>query len=309
MADKKEQKDSKDQGEPKAQNLSDEIVGLEDEAACPNSVKKSLIGKFTSLKRYMIPAGIAIGASAITIVLFLLFSGSPKNETDSASLEESSVEQTAVSHESSAEQTDHQNNDATDEHAVSNESHQEPAATEPVKDHQESEQLSDSYLDSLNSIDFQPVDLSKYGDIDTMQIMEELSFLYATPEDEFADDGLTPEDSVDTLNWLEKRMLELSNKETELIEREQSVKKMEKRVEVALTKINQAESSRITNLARLYDSMKPDEVAKLFASLSDEVVISLIPRMKPANAAKILALMPSKRAAKLSTQMITVLEN
>ncbi len=58
-----------------------------------------------------------------------------------------------------------------------------------------------------------------------------------------------------------------------------------------------------------YDGMKAQDIAKLFANLSDDVIISLIPRMKPANASKILALLPPKRAARLSTKMITVLED
>jgi len=55
--------------------------------------------------------------------------------------------------------------------------------------------------------------------------------------------------------------------------------------------------------------MKPEEVGKLFANLSDDIVLSILPQMKPANASKILALLPPKRAARISTSMITVLED
>jgi flagellar motility protein MotE (MotC chaperone) len=91
--------------------------------------------------------------------------------------------------------------------------------------------------------------------------------------------------------------------------REKELEKLEYKVNQGLMKIGQAESARIINLARLYDGMKPEAVAQLFANLSDEVILSLLPRMKSANAAKILALMPPKRAARISTQMITVLED
>ncbi|RKX18764.1 MAG: magnesium transporter MgtE, partial [Candidatus Zixiibacteriota bacterium] len=70
----------------------------------------------------------------------------------------------------------------------------------------------------------------------------------------------------------------------------------------------QVESARITSIARLYDGMRPEQVGKLFENLDDKAVMAILPRMKSANAAKIMAIMPPKRAARISTKMITVME-
>jgi len=148
-----------------------------------------------------------------------------------------------------------------------------------------------------------------FAEIDTMAIMKELGF--------FDDDstaivdvgGMSPQDSIDTLNWIQKEMAVLARQKDSINICRRDLAKLDKKVSQALIKIEQTEAARVTELARLYDGMRPEEVARLFDNLSDKVIISILPRMKSANAAKILALMKPKRAAKISTQMITVLED
>ncbi len=161
--------------------------------------------------------------------------------------------------------------------------------------------------DSIQDV-FTAEDLKQF-DIDTQKIIQELDFLFITPESELRDLGVTAQDSIDTLNWLDKEMARLKKEKGDIERQRKQLEGLEKRIDQAMIQINEAESARIVNLARLYDGMKAQDVAKLFANLSDEVIISILPRMKPANASKILGLLPPKRAAKISTQMITVLED
>jgi adenylyl-sulfate kinase len=71
-------------------------------------------------------------------------------------------------------------------------------------------------------------------------------------------------------------MINLDKRLNTVEKREKELEKLEYRVNQALTKISQAESSRINNLARLYDGMKPAEVAKLFADAGMVTLTSFI---------------------------------
>lgn len=143
-------------------------------------------------------------------------------------------------------------------------------------------------------------------------IMDNLAFLDYQPEEGeiIAEEELamSAEDSVETMNWLEAEKAALAEREAALATGERDLKLLDKTVSKKLLTLEQAELSRINNLARLYDGMDPRSVAQLMANLDDKTVVSLIPRMKIKNASAVLALMPPKRAAKLSKQMITIAE-
>jgi len=120
--------------------------------------------------------------------------------------------------------------------------------------------------------------------------------------------GMSEEDSTKAVNWLEQEKKRLAEWEAELNTREKSLKRLDAEVSKKVLKLEQAESTRITNLARLYDGMDSRAVARLMASLDDETVVSILPRMKAKNASQVLQLLPSQRAARLSKKMITIAE-
>ena len=125
---------------------------------------------------------------------------------------------------------------------------------------------------------------------------------------EGADIGMSVEDSLKEVNWLEKEKADIEKRKKELDKREKELNKLNREVTQKLLRLEQAESTRINNLAKLYDSMDPRSVARLMANLDDETVVSIIPRMKTKNASAVLQLLPAKRAARLSKQMITIAE-
>lgn len=144
------------------------------------------------------------------------------------------------------------------------------------------------------------------------KIMNNLAFLdYEPSKDELLteDDKLSDEDSIVEVNWIEQEKARLSKRESDLNKREKDILKLEKEVNAKITRLEQAESNRINKLAKLYDGMDPRAVAQLMMNLDDETVVSIIPRMKSKNASAVLQLIPSKRAAKLSKQMITIAGN
>lgn len=121
--------------------------------------------------------------------------------------------------------------------------------------------------------------------------------------------AMSEEDSLEQVSWLETEKAALAKREEALEKREKELEALDLEVSKKLTTLEQAESNRIAQLARLYDSMDPRSVAKLAANLDDATVVAILPRMKPKNASQVLALLPAKRGARLSKQMITIAEN
>lgn len=144
------------------------------------------------------------------------------------------------------------------------------------------------------------------------KILDNLEFLdYEPSDDEMAEDEgrMTKEDSIAQVNWLDKEKAALAQREKELNTRQRDLDRLEKEVNKKLLNIEQAESTRIAQLAKLYDGMDPRAVANLLSNLDDPTVVAILPRMKLKNASAVLQLMPAQRAAKLSKQMITIAGN
>lgn len=155
-----------------------------------------------------------------------------------------------------------------------------------------------------------PVDSAMTGEIviDTAEIMKELAFLDYNPDAPSDTGEGGKRDSTDSLTVIQKALTQMALEKDSLDILKKDLETREYNVKQGLLKIGQAESSRIISLARLYDGMRAEEVGKLFENLDDSVVVAILPRMKPVNAAKILAIMPPKRAAAISTQLISVAE-
>ena len=270
--------DEKEKDKEKASEK--ERLSSEAEPEAEVSAKPSLMARMAGFKKLLIPIAAAAGSFALAAVLFTFVLGDPKSEPQIT--QESATAESTIADSSAAP------------------AHEQPAKSEKP---QKAEKIEDS-ADRA----FTKEDVAKM-EIDTANIMKELDFLFYTPEMDEDVLGMTPKDSVDTLSWIQKEMASLIAEKKTVEAQKKELEELKYRIDQGLIKIEQAESSRIIKLARLYDGMKANEVAKLFANLSDKVIISLLPRMKPANASKILGQMPPKRAASLSTQMISVLED
>lgn len=66
----------------------------------------------------------------------------------------------------------------------------------------------------------------------------------------------------------------------------------------------QGEAKRISKLARLYGGMKPDEAIAIMQELDDSTVLAIFSKMEEEQVSKILALFDSKRAARLTQDML-----
>ncbi|MFQ5453892.1 MAG: MotE family protein, partial [Candidatus Zixiibacteriota bacterium] len=195
---------------------------------------------------------------------------------------------------------------STDEHAdntetseVSAESDKKDAAKENHHNDDGNTHSSENDKDDINE-EFTTDELDN-SVID--KIMDNLAFLDYEPEKseiEELETGMSVEDSLKEVSWIEKQKKELTEKEKDLKAKQKDLEKREKIVEQKILKIEQVESARINQLAKLYDGMDSRSVAKLMANLDDKTVVLLLPRMKTKNASAVLQMLPSKRAARLS---------
>ncbi|MBU8934911.1 MAG: hypothetical protein KOO62_13070 [candidate division Zixibacteria bacterium] len=159
----------------------------------------------------------------------------------------------------------------------------------------------EAMFDSLFDGEFDPDVLA--------QITENLAALDWEPDAGEMDEEkivMSVEDSIEAVNWLEQEKSKLKKLQADLDSRQKELSRLDREVTSKIVRIEQAESMRVNSLAKLYDGMDARAVARLMANLDDETVVSLLPRMKAKNASAVLQLLPSKRAAKLSKQMITI---
>ena len=120
----------------------------------------------------------------------------------------------------------------------------------------------------------------------------------------------TPEvntqDSIKESGWLQKEKQKLATRETEINKRQRDVEASEQKLSQKMLKIEQASAERIASVAKLYDGMEPDAVAKLMANLDDTTIVAVLPHMKQKNASLVLSLMPPPRAAYITKQIINL---
>jgi len=113
-------------------------------------------------------------------------------------------------------------------------------------------------------------------------------------------------DSIEATAWLESEKEKLAKQRKELEELKAGLDAQEYRLMQLVNKVSQMESARMGSLAKLYDGMKPIQVAPLIAKLTDEQAVDVLLKMKPVNAAKILGALSPDRAARISAKMITL---
>ncbi len=190
--------------------------------------------------------------------------------------------------------------------------HEETAKEAPIVPRDSHESAEQSHADNQSESVQDDYGLSDEDASAIDKIMENLAFLDYEPDDSDImedEDGMSVEDSIEQVNWLEKEKEALAAREKELGTRSKELERLEQQVNKKLLNVEQVESSRTAQLAKLYDGMDARSVAQLLANLDDKTVVSILPRMKVKNASAVLQLMPPQRAAKLSKQMISLADN
>jgi len=133
-----------------------------------------------------------------------------------------------------------------------------------------------------------------------------------SPEVETSDDTSPAE--MEVLKQLSNRRMELDKRAHALDTRESLIKVGEQRVDqkikemetlrlqlqAMVDQISGAQQTQIANLVKIYETMKPQEAAKIFESLDMPVLLNVIQRMKPKSTAPIMAAMAPEKAKEIT---------
>ncbi|MCE3232572.1 MAG: hypothetical protein K0R98_829 [Rickettsiaceae bacterium] len=83
----------------------------------------------------------------------------------------------------------------------------------------------------------------------------------------------------------------------------EDLKRLENEVKALLEQYNKKEDEKTKRLVRIYESMKPADAANIFEKMEQEVLLSVVSRMKEDKAGKILAKMNPARAKEVTEQL------
>ena len=114
----------------------------------------------------------------------------------------------------------------------------------------------------------------------------------------------------DRREQLEKRSRDLDTRESLLKVTEQRVdqkiKEMESlrlQLQAMVNQGNEAQQTQIENLVKIYETMKPDDAAKILETLDMPILLGVIQKMKPARTAPIMAKMNPEKAKDITTAL------
>lgn len=119
---------------------------------------------------------------------------------------------------------------------------------------------------------------------------------------------------ADVLEKLGERRAALDARERDVVLREKmlvaaekqldsklsELKQLEQKLEVLVTKRNELEEAQIASLVKTYESMKPEDAARIFNRLERGILVDVSSRMKPAKIGAVLAAMEAARAQDLT---------
>jgi flagellar motility protein MotE (MotC chaperone) len=105
----------------------------------------------------------------------------------------------------------------------------------------------------------------------------------------------------DELRDTERRVL---IEKTEIEARRQEVEDLLARLDDRLQNISDERAGMLDQLARVYETMKPDAAAAILAGMDAETATEVLRRMKERSAAAVLAKIPKESAAEISRRML-----
>lgn len=112
---------------------------------------------------------------------------------------------------------------------------------------------------------------------------------------------------ADRRDQLDKRGREMDKREALLKVAEQRVDQKIKSLEALRNQLqamvgqaSEAQAAQTENLVKIYETMKPDEAAKIFETLDMPILLKVIQKMKPARTAPIMAKMAPEKAKELT---------
>lgn len=118
-------------------------------------------------------------------------------------------------------------------------------------------------------------------------------------------DSLLPADQVkiaiaELLSQIDAATNQVAEVQGNLTEKDEEVDSLNGELKVLLAMNEDLDRKRVTRLAKILESMKPQEAAPLMGQLTDDLNVAILMKMKERPAGKILSEMPVSRAAAIS---------
>jgi len=133
---------------------------------------------------------------------------------------------------------------------------------------------------------------------------------------ESADEDVSPAE-MEVLKQLSTRREELDKRAKDLDTRDALLKVAEQRVDqkikemetlrvqlqTMVNQVSEGQAAQLENLVKVYETMKPEDAAKIFETLDMPILLNVIQRMKPKSTAPILAKMAPERAKEVTVAL------
>lgn len=116
--------------------------------------------------------------------------------------------------------------------------------------------------------------------------------------------ALSEEDSIKQVAWYETQRNEIQKARLELERDKATLEQLRNETKVLLDQRKAIEETNVGNLAKLFETMKSEEVAAIMQNIPDVEVGLILQRMKKQSASEVMAELPSERAAKITMQLI-----
>ena len=84
----------------------------------------------------------------------------------------------------------------------------------------------------------------------------------------------------------------------------QDMETMRKQLQALLNQAGGQQQAQLDNLVKIYETMKPEEAARIFDTMEMPIVLGVIQKMKSAKSAAIMAKMSSERAKEITTELM-----
>ena len=99
---------------------------------------------------------------------------------------------------------------------------------------------------------------------------------------------------------LNKKAAEIAKQKLEIEDKLKHLEESREKIAGMLKERITTDSQKVDNLVQVYSNMKPNQAAKVFETMDEDLVIEILGRMKKKNAADILNLVKVEKAQKFS---------
>jgi flagellar motility protein MotE (MotC chaperone) len=109
----------------------------------------------------------------------------------------------------------------------------------------------------------------------------------------------------DSRKTLEAEKENLKKQKSQLQKEMEDLETIKKQIDSLRACQSKANEDKMYNLAKIFDGMDKQQAAKVFAQMEDSLVISILPKMKSANASLILQYMEPTRSAQITKLILS----